>query len=226
MTMISEDSGSVEIWIVVIMFDVSFSLTASDVMVVSDVEVSGSGDMFSVTGLVDSGNVGLVNNSGAVMTAFGEHVLGPTQNVTSARWTQLESRKKVNCRSSCGVLDLGSKHTFMRELHEVTSWLIVVVDIRVASVTNARTETLSTPIPHCGQLNITTSTLSTLVNVGVRKSNVMSMLEAVVCIVSSRLAHMSPSSPVSVGIPLSNTYLSTKNFPFSGHFHAKSGISR
>ena len=134
MTMISEDSGSVEIWIVVIIVDVSFSLTASDVMVVSDVEVNGSGDMFSVTGLVDSGDAGLVNNGGAVMTAFGEHVLRPTQNVTSARWTQLESRKKINCRASCDIVVLGSKHTFMRELHEVTSWLMVEVDIGVASV--------------------------------------------------------------------------------------------
>ena len=127
--MMSEDS--------VIIVDVFSSVTVSGVMIASDVEVNGSGDVFSVTGLVDSGDAGLVNNDGAVMTAFGVHVLGPTQKVTSARWTQLESRKRVNCRASCGAIVLGSKHTFMSELHEVTSWLIVVVDIGVASVSNA-----------------------------------------------------------------------------------------
>ena len=146
----SEDS-------VVIIVDILSSLIVSGVMVASDVEVNASGNLDDVC---------LVTNGSIVMIVFGVHVLGPTQKVTSARWTQLESRKKVNCRSSCGVLVLGSKHTFMRELHEVTSWLMVVVDIGVASVSNAQTETLSTPIPHCGQLNITTSTLSTLMNLG------------------------------------------------------------
>ena len=54
-----------------------------------------SGGMFTVAGVDD---VCLVTNGG---TVIGVHKLGPTQNVTSARWTQLESRKRVTCTASC-----------------------------------------------------------------------------------------------------------------------------
>ena len=72
-----------------------------------------------------------------------------------------------------------------------------------------RSPMASTAISHSGQLNITNSTLfTTKFGVSV-KSEMMSNLFAVCnCNASRLLAHMSPSSPVSVGIlPLNRTLL-------------------
>ena len=94
-------------------------------------------------------------------------------------------------------------HTLTRESQEVTVGSIVPAKLPPAS-----SEILRADISHCGQLNSTISALLTPTKPGISvKSNVISA--GFERIVSSGLAHMSPSSPVSVGMCPSNRTLET-----------------
>ena len=92
-------------------------------------------------------------------------------------------------------------HTLTRESQEVTVGMTLPMKF-----TSVVSEISSTDILHCGQLNSTISTLLTPTKFGVSvKSKVIEI--GVPRVVSSCLAHMSPSSPVSVGMFPSNTTL-------------------
>ena len=118
---------------------------------------------------------------GSVMTISGGHVTPLPKKVTSATCTQSEPGESLNRRISIGIVVAVDKHTRTKEVQDVISTLVVCISALLFS--NACT--ISTPIPSCGLLNITTSILSTLVKVGVSKSTVISVKAAVVCIVSS-----------------------------------------
>ena len=99
-------------------------------------------------------------------------------------------------------------HTLTSELQEVMVGLIapacvlMVPDIDVA----LQIPMVRTAIPHSGQLNITNSTLFTP-DLPVKSEAISIPNGLCICNVSSGLAHMSPSSPVSVGILSSNRTL-------------------
>ena len=100
-------------------------------------------------------------------------------------------------------------HTLTRESQEVVVGEILVTKVLLPDIVVALKRLIVlTDIPHFGQLNITTSTLSTPVKSSVSvKSKVISAVLAIEFIVSSSLAHMSPSSPLSVGTFSSNRTL-------------------
>ena len=100
-------------------------------------------------------------------------------------------------------------HTLTRESQEVVVGEILVTKVLLPDIVVALKRLIVlTDIPHSGQLNITTSTLSTPVKSSVSvKSKVISAVLAIEFIVSSSLAHMSPSSPLSVGTFSSNRTL-------------------
>ena len=116
----------------------------------------------------------------------------------------------MNCRMITGsVIASENAHTLTSESQEV--WVGPTVPTNDLDswrdVDGAFQSPIApTAIPHSGQLNITNSTLfTTKFSVSV-KSEMMSNLFAVCnCNVSRLLAHMSPSSPVSVGILPQNT---------------------
>ena len=92
-------------------------------------------------------------------------------------------------------------HTLTRESQEVTVGVILPTKVRLAT-----SEIFKTDIPHCGQLNSTTSALLTATKPGVSVKT-KTIVVGVPRVVSSCLAHMSPSSPVSVGMFPSYTTL-------------------
>ena len=132
-----------------------------------------------VISLVGSVVTGSVVDS--VMTISCGHVTPLPKKVTSATCTQLESGESLNRRISIGIVVAVVKHTRTKEVQDVISTLAVCSRASLSS----NTCIVCTPIPSCGQLNITTSILSTLIKVGVRKSTVISVKAAAVCIVSS-----------------------------------------
>ena len=131
--------------------------------------------VISLVGSVVAGSV-----IGSVMTISSGHVTPLPMKVTSATCTQSEPGESLNRRTSTGIVVLGDKHTRTKEVQDVI--LTLAVYNRALLFSSACI--VCTPIPSCGQLNITTSILSTPLKVGVFKSTVMSVLEAVVCIVS------------------------------------------
>ena len=105
--------------------------------------------------------------------------------------------KKLSINSVSLVKTFGM-HTLTRESQEVTLGLANPAELPSASVI------VCTEIPHCSQLNSTISTLLTTLKFGV---SVKSKVIATPFIVSSWLAHMLSSSPVSVGMMPSNRTL-------------------
>ena len=93
-------------------------------------------------------------------------------------------------------------HMFTRELQEVgVAGKIRPMIISADEPPVPKIAILLVPIPHCGQLNITTRTLSTPAKFGVLVKLKVILVEAAdVLSVSSPLAHSLPSSSVSVGI--------------------------
>ena len=117
-------------------------------------------------------------------------------------WTQLVW-VKLRTNSVCWlVVKRFGMHTLTRESQEVTAAGLIVPKL----LPPTSSEILWTDIPHSGQLNNTISTLLTPVKLSVpEKFDVITAgLEG---IVSSWLAHISASSPVSVGMFLSNRTL-------------------
>ena len=101
-------------------------------------------------------------------------------------------------------------HILIRDSQEVMLGAVNVLMADLASDIDEAVRSLivCTDIPHSGQLNITNSTFTTLKFTDAAKSKIISLLASfVVCNVSSWLAHVSPSSPVSVGILPSNRTL-------------------
>ena len=120
-------------------------------------------------------------DGGTVMTVSGGQGAVSPKQVTLARCTQSEFGERKNCRVSSGIMVPPGMHTLTRDVQELMIGLIIAVTALASSAWM-----VCTPIPHCGQLNITISTLHTPVKSGVsRKSKVMSVLEAVFCIVIS-----------------------------------------
>ena len=124
--------------------------------------------------------VGIVGDGAVMIMSSGQVGLLP-KKVTSARNTQSEPGESLNRIISTGIVVTGDKHTRTKEVLDVIPTLASC--IRALLFSSACI--VCTPIPSSGQLNITTSTLSTLLKVGVFMSTVISMLGAVVCIVSS-----------------------------------------
>ena len=121
------------------------------------------------------------------------------KNMTSAMCTKFDPGAMINCRASCVSLVNCSTHVFTRESQEVRAGLKTWKEELLPSLS------IISPacMPHSGQLNITTSTL-----LGPTKSGISAIIYAtsnddallVRIKVSSWVAHMSPSRPVSVGM--------------------------
>ena len=102
----------------------------------------------------------------------------------------------------CREVDTSVVHMLTRESQEVG--IAGMIRPRIISddeLSVPKMLILLVPIPHCGQLNITTRTLSTPALPGVLVKLKVILVEAAdVLSVSSPLAHSLPSSSVSVGI--------------------------
>ena len=130
--------------------------------------------VISLVGSVVTGSV-----VGSVMTISGGHVAPLPKKVTSARNTQSEPGESLNRRASNGIVVMLDKHTRTKEVQDV----ILTLAFCSRTLLFSSACTVCTPIPHCGQLNITTSILSTLLKHGVsRKSKMMSVLDATCCL--------------------------------------------
>ena len=143
-TVASVESSQGKVGIVVVVV-VLFALTT----------VSNVSDVTTVGGVDVELSVYVVNNAGGTVVT-----MSLPQKVTSARCTQSEPRARMNCRVSPRILPvLDSKLTRTRELQELLMELFWIIISRVLC---CKTRMVCTPISHFGQLNITTSTLSTL----------------------------------------------------------------
>ena len=84
------------------------------------------------------------------------------EKISSARCTHSDSGCGKNCRTMTDRVVFSGKHTLTRESHEVGGTLKrPSADLGPEIDGDARIITLCTDIPHCGQLNINTSTLPT-----------------------------------------------------------------
>ena len=116
----------------------------------------------SVAVVVSAGGSVVVGGGGAVMTISGRQVGLLPQKITSARCTQSEPGGSENRKVNTCALVLYGKHNLTRESQEVILGMVLATgDPSSTTCMNC------TPIPHCGQLNITTSTLSTLTKPGI-----------------------------------------------------------
>ena len=111
---------------------------------------------------VEGGSVVVSSCCIPLSTVSGGQV-GLWYQLSSARCTQLVLGARMNCRPSSRTVVLNCQHTLTSESQEVIVGLVVKLVFCLLSNANM----VCTPIPHCGQLNITTSTLSTLAKSGV-----------------------------------------------------------
>lgn len=92
-----------------------------------------------------------------------EDWLESVRNVVSAMCTQLESGGRINCRVGMNSSAFSGIQSLVNESHDVSTTVNVVCT--GASIpgegAGANTRMVWTAIPHSGQLNITTSILST-----------------------------------------------------------------
>ena len=124
----------------------------------------------------------------------------------------------MNSKVSCGRVDLAGEHTLTRESQEVMVGLRFPTLCLAPEGKVSKTLMLCTSALHSGQLNITTSTLSTPAQLGLAVNlNSISVAPVFACSMRSCVAHMLPAGAVSEGLLPSKRTLEAGSLQVTGN---------